>query len=60
MNQTIEAEDCEISLLDLLQVVADNLRLLVLGPLAAGLQAWVHWVVWRVPLVASKIPPINT
>ena len=33
-----EDED-EISLLDLLQVVADNLRLLVLGPLAAGLLA---------------------
>ena len=30
-------EDDEISLLDLLQVVADNLRLLVLGPLVAGL-----------------------
>ena len=35
----IETEDDEISLLDLLQVVADNLRLLVLGPLAAGLLA---------------------
>ena len=33
-----EADD-EISLLDLLQVVADNLRLLVLAPLAAGLLA---------------------
>jgi uncharacterized protein involved in exopolysaccharide biosynthesis len=32
-------EDDEISLLDLLQVVAENLRLLVLGPLAAGLLA---------------------
>jgi tyrosine-protein kinase Etk/Wzc len=32
-------EDDEISLLDLLQVVADNLRLLVLAPLAAGLLA---------------------
>jgi tyrosine-protein kinase Etk/Wzc len=32
-------EDDEISLLDLLQVVADNLRLLILGPLAAGLLA---------------------
>jgi tyrosine-protein kinase Etk/Wzc len=32
-------EDDEISLLDLLQVVADNLRLLVLAPLAAGLIA---------------------
>ncbi len=32
-------EDDEISLLDLLQVIADNLRLLVLGPLAAGLIA---------------------
>jgi uncharacterized protein involved in exopolysaccharide biosynthesis len=33
------SDDDEISLLDLLQVVADNLRLLVLGPLAAGLLA---------------------
>ena len=32
-------DDDQISLLDLLQVVADNLRLLVLGPLAAGLLA---------------------
>jgi tyrosine-protein kinase Etk/Wzc len=32
------AED-EISLLDLLQVVVDNLRLLIVGPLAAGLLA---------------------
>lgn len=32
-------EDDEISLLDLLQVVVDNLRLLVLGPLACGLLA---------------------
>ncbi len=31
--------DEEISLLDLLQVVADNLRLLLLGPLAVGLAA---------------------
>ena len=31
--------DDEISLLDLLQVVVDNLRLLVLGPLAVGLLA---------------------
>ncbi len=37
-SQTPEAED-EISLLDLLQVVADNLRLLILGPLAVGLAA---------------------
>jgi uncharacterized protein involved in exopolysaccharide biosynthesis len=33
------SEDDEISLLDLLQVVADNLRLLVLVPLVAGLLA---------------------
>jgi hypothetical protein len=33
------SEDDEISLLDLLQVVADNLRLLVLGPLLVGLTA---------------------
>lgn len=32
-------EDDEINLWDLLQVVADNLRLLVLGPLAVGLVA---------------------
>lgn len=36
--QIPEAED-EISLLDLLQTIVDNLRLLVLGPLAAGLAA---------------------
>jgi tyrosine-protein kinase Etk/Wzc len=34
----LQADD-EISLLDLLAVVAENLRLLVLGPLAAGLAA---------------------
>lgn len=33
------AEDDEISLLDLLHTVADNLRLLVLGPLVAGAAA---------------------
>jgi tyrosine-protein kinase Etk/Wzc len=32
-------EDDEISLLDLLQVIVDNLRLLVLGPLVCGLAA---------------------
>jgi tyrosine-protein kinase Etk/Wzc len=34
-----DASDDEISLLDLLQVVVDNLRLLVLGPLVVGLAA---------------------
>jgi uncharacterized protein involved in exopolysaccharide biosynthesis len=38
-RQSMTSEDDEISLLDLLQVVADNLRLLILGPLAAGLLA---------------------
>lgn len=38
-DPTPTSEDDEISLLDLLQVVADNLRLLVLGPLVAGLLA---------------------
>jgi uncharacterized protein involved in exopolysaccharide biosynthesis len=38
-NPTEAPEDDEISLLDLLQVVVENLRLLVLGPLAAGLLA---------------------
>jgi tyrosine-protein kinase Etk/Wzc len=37
--QTAAEDDDEISLLDLLQVVADNLRLLILGPLVAGLLA---------------------
>ena len=37
--QSMPLDDDEISLLDLLQVVADNLRLLVLGPLVAGLLA---------------------
>jgi uncharacterized protein involved in exopolysaccharide biosynthesis len=36
--QSLEAED-EISLLDLLQTIVDNLRLLILGPLAVGLAA---------------------
>ncbi len=44
-------EDDEISLLDLLQVVADNLRLLVLGPLAAGLIALA---------ISFAIPPAYT
>ena len=40
MAQSTElVEEDEISQLDLLQVAADNLRLLVLGPLAAGLLA---------------------
>ncbi len=41
MTDTAQAlpEDDEISLLDLLQTVVDNLRLLVLGPLAVGLAA---------------------
>jgi tyrosine-protein kinase Etk/Wzc len=34
-----DMEDDEISLLDLLQVVVDNLRLLILGPIIAGLLA---------------------
>ena len=40
-QQAIQApeQDDEVSLLDLLQVVVDNLRLLVLGPLAVGVLA---------------------
>jgi tyrosine-protein kinase Etk/Wzc len=38
LPQAYESDD-EISLLDLLQVVVDNLRLLILGPLACGLTA---------------------
>ena len=41
MTDTLQttAEDDEISLLDLLQTIVDNLRLLVLGPLAVGIAA---------------------
>jgi tyrosine-protein kinase Etk/Wzc len=35
----MQGDDDEISLLDLLQTIVDNLRLLVLGPLAVGLTA---------------------
>jgi uncharacterized protein involved in exopolysaccharide biosynthesis len=38
-RQTMPEDDDEISLLDLLQVVVDNLRLLILAPLIAGLAA---------------------
>ena len=44
-------DEDEISLLDLLQVIADNLRLLVLGPLAAGLIALAY---------SFTIPPTYT
>jgi hypothetical protein len=37
-NGMQEADD-EISLLDLLQTIVDNLRLLVIGPLAVGVTA---------------------
>ncbi len=41
MNETPHyPEDDEISLLDLLQTIVDNLRLLVIGPLVAGLLAY--------------------
>jgi len=36
----IQDQDDEISLLDLLQTIVDNLRLLVLGPLAVGITAY--------------------
>jgi tyrosine-protein kinase Etk/Wzc len=35
----MQGDDDEVSLLDLLQTIVDNLRLLVLGPLAVGLTA---------------------
>jgi uncharacterized protein involved in exopolysaccharide biosynthesis len=50
-NEPDPMDDDEISLIDLLQVVADNLRLLVLGPLAAGLVALA---------VSFAIPPTFT
>lgn len=39
LNTPTNGDEDEISLLDLLQTVVDNLRLLVLGPLAVGLAA---------------------
>jgi tyrosine-protein kinase Etk/Wzc len=39
MPMGMQGDDDEISLLDLLQTIVDNLRLLVLGPLAVGLTA---------------------
>jgi tyrosine-protein kinase Etk/Wzc len=39
MSMGMQEADDEISLLDLLQTIVDNLRLLVLGPLAVGLAA---------------------
>ena len=44
-------EEDEISLLDLLQVIVDNLRLLVLGPLAVGILALI---------ISFFIPPTYT
>lgn len=53
-----EADD-EISLLDLLQVVAEHLRLLLLGPLAAGLVT-LGIAFWMSPVFTAKtqfLPP---
>ena len=50
-NNASEMDDDEISLLDLLQVIVDNLRLLVLGPLVCGLAALV---------ISFAIPPTYT
>ena len=47
----VDMQDDEISLLDLLQVIVDNLRLLVLGPLVCGLAALAY---------SFTIPPIYT
>ena len=60
--KTLEAEEDEISLLDLLQVVADNLRLLVLGPLAAGLLALGYTLTITPTFTATTkfIPPSNS
>lgn len=57
--KAIEAEDDEISLLDLLQVVADNLRLLIIGPLVAGLLAlgYTFTITPTFTATAKFIPP---
>jgi tyrosine-protein kinase Etk/Wzc len=39
MNENTTPEDDEISLLDLLQTIVDNLKLLIIGPLIVGLAA---------------------
>jgi uncharacterized protein involved in exopolysaccharide biosynthesis len=51
LQMGIKGDDEEISLLDLLQTIVDNLRLLVLGPLAVGLLALVY---------SFTIPPTYT
>ncbi len=51
VSASVPEGDDEISLLDLLQVVVDNLRLLVLGPLAVGLAALA---------ISFAIPPTYT
>ena len=60
MGSAVDApEDDEISLLDLLQVVVDNLRLLVLGPLLVGVVA-LGYTFTMAPTFTAKvvfIPP---
>ncbi len=51
VSASVPEGDDEISLLDLLQVVVDNFRLLVLGPLAVGLAALA---------ISFAIPPTYT
>ncbi|RFO97065.1 lipopolysaccharide biosynthesis protein [Rhodoferax lacus] len=55
----MDADTDEVSLLDLLQVVADNLRLLVLGPLAVGILALIGSFLVRPTFTATTqiLPP---
>jgi uncharacterized protein involved in exopolysaccharide biosynthesis len=54
-----EGDDDEISLLDLLGVIAENLRLLIIGPIVAGLIG-LGVAFWMTPIFTAKttiIPP---
>jgi uncharacterized protein involved in exopolysaccharide biosynthesis len=54
-----ESDDDEISLLDLLGVIAENLRLLIIGPIVAGLIG-LGVAFWMTPIFTAKttiIPP---
>jgi len=59
MHASTEAESDEISLLDLLQTIVENLRLLLLGPLIAGLLA-LGWAYSLTPTFTANtkfLPP---
>ncbi len=58
-TDSIDPDDDEISLLDLFAVIAENLRLLIIGPIVAGLIG-LGVAFWMTPIFTAKttiIPP---